>query len=76
MQLYCNTGFNSMIVRLKDERPVVAGVSISFQFYDSPIKSLWRAYTDRRLTEFQFYDSPIKRSLPLAQGLAVGSSLN
>ena len=63
--IYCalnSRGFNSMIVRLKDRpRHWRGGSHNSFQFYDSPIKSLFSRSLSSCFFRFQFYDSPIKR---------------
>ena len=55
-----------MIVRLKArfERAAKRGI-ITFQFYDSPIKSARRAEKRMVMSSFQFYDSPIKRTFDL-----------
>ena len=57
------TGFNSMIVRLKVfQKNYFADLKL-FQFYDSPIKSLGVRHGWTNSSEFQFYDSPIKSKL-------------
>ena len=51
-----------MIVRLKGPAGVCMFVYIvRFQFYDSPIKSIFSEVKPVSLVRFQFYDSPIKR---------------
>ena len=54
-------GFNSMIVRLKENFFFTDLQRITkFQFYDSPIKRPLIRVTLSTSTGFQFYDSPIK----------------
>ena len=53
--------FNSMIVRLKGcELHLDVERTCEFQFYDSPIKSLFEVALVNSGIPFQFYDSPIK----------------
>ena len=49
-----------MIVRLKDIYLQEKHVTIKFQFYDSPIKSIALGQYSLAEAKFQFYDSPIK----------------
>ena len=61
LRLIC---FNSMIVRLKDNADASYHEALQkFQFYDSPIKRIYRHYHPDVIDGFQFYDSPIKRVL-------------
>ena len=52
--------FNSMIVRLKFFLYSCRPRSLSFQFYDSPIKRDGLTMQQLSRKKFQFYDSPIK----------------
>ena len=57
-------GFNSMIVRLKERsKYCYVDIDVTFQFYDSPIKSPTPPAWSFFLYGFQFYDSPIKSSI-------------
>ena len=70
------TGFNSMIVRLKEKKKMDAIKITMFQFYDSPIKRGRDVFLANMAIVFQFYDSPIKRTPslscpPLPHGVSI-----
>mgnify|MGYP000977205631 CR=1 FL=1 len=44
-------GFNSMIVRLKEQRHVAGVLDSTFQFYDSPIKRVSEGASQMQYTE-------------------------